>query len=144
MTIRVENTVRFDKVGNIDVSALDVGFFATATYDDGTPVASVAATHEFGTSDGRIPERPFMRPALRAMARGLGNTLASGMRSNGLNLGRREAERIGEQAVGEIQESITAVNSPPLAPATVARKGSTNPLVDTGEMRRQVGYEVVA
>ena len=44
------------------VEELQVGFFATAKYPDGTPVTNVAVWNEFGT--GRIPERPFFRQAL--------------------------------------------------------------------------------
>ena len=44
------------------VEELQVGFFATAKYPDGTPVTNVAVWNEFGT--GSIPERPFFRQAL--------------------------------------------------------------------------------
>ena len=40
---------------------IQVGFFETAVYPDGTPIAYVAAIQEFG--HGAIPPRPFLRPA---------------------------------------------------------------------------------
>lgn len=40
---------------------LQVGWFEGAKYDDGTPVAGIAALQEFGSK--RAPARPFMRPA---------------------------------------------------------------------------------
>ena len=44
------------------VKGIDVGFFSTAKYPDGTPVAAVAAWNEFGTERNgqqHVPERPF-------------------------------------------------------------------------------------
>ena len=51
------------------VDDVQVGFFATAKYDNGTPVAAVAAYNEFGTK--RIPERPFFRQAIQGADRDL-------------------------------------------------------------------------
>ena len=51
------------------VTRVTVGFYKTATYPDGTPVAAVAAWNEFGTKGGGwggpIPERPFFRQTVR-------------------------------------------------------------------------------
>ena len=44
------------------VKEIQVGFFSSAKYPDGTPVAAVAAWNEFGTK--RIKERPFFRNAI--------------------------------------------------------------------------------
>lgn len=52
-------------------------------------------------------------------------------------------ERLGQRMVSDIQQKMTDVRTPPLSPATVQRKGSTNPLLDTGELRRRVTYKVV-
>ena len=40
------------------------GFLEGATYPDGTPVALVAAVHEFGAPAKNIPARPFFRAAI--------------------------------------------------------------------------------
>ena len=48
----------------------------------------------------------------------------------------------GEAIAGQLRESIINLTEPPLAPATVARKGSDKPLVDTGHMLASVDYEV--
>ena len=39
-------------------------------------------------------------------------------------------------------EAADAISSPPLAPATIARKGSDKPLVDTGLMRNSITSRV--
>ena len=40
-----------------------VGWFESAEYPEGTPVAYVAAIQELG--HGKIPPRPFMAPAMK-------------------------------------------------------------------------------
>ena len=110
------------------------GWFETAHYPDGTPVAYVATIHEFGT--GHIPARPFMRPAvadhggewLQLLADGAKASLAGGPAPE------QVLELVTLAAAGNVAEKIQAVTSPPLTPATVGRKGSDKPLVDTGQM----------
>jgi hypothetical protein len=45
-------------------------------------------------------------------------------------------------AVGDIQHEITVLRHPPNAPATIRAKGSSKPLIDTGEMRQSVTYQI--
>ena len=42
----------------------------------------------------------------------------------------------------DIKDKINRLGSPPNAPSTVRRKGSDNPLVDTGTMRESLRYVV--
>ncbi|USK71759.1 hypothetical protein [Peribacillus asahii] len=52
-------------------------------------------------------------------------------------------ERLGALIVGEIQKKMTDIRTPANAALTVANKGSSNPLIDTGELRRHVTWKVV-
>ena len=45
-------------------------------------------------------------------------------------------------ARGDIVESITQLDTPPNTPKTIARKGSSNPLIDTGFLRANVTFKV--
>ncbi|WP_100488558.1 hypothetical protein [Sporolactobacillus pectinivorans] len=49
---------------------------------------------------------------------------------------------IGLESKGKLQQYARDLNSPPNHPFTVAQKGSSNPLVDTGEMIGAMDYEV--
>lgn len=146
MTIRVTNDIDFRGHGDVDVDTLDVGFFVTATYDDedNTPVAQVAATHEYGSVVQGVPERPFFRNAIAELEDIIPRVLATAMTANGFNIRRRDAERVGEVSVGKVQESIVNLRTPPNSPATIERKGSSNPLIDEGVMLGSVGYQVNA
>ena len=128
------------EAGKGGVSGVKVGFFSTAKYQDGTPVAAVAAWNEFGTKT--IPERPFFRNALAESERGVSNILAKGIDTKKMVVDERLAGRVGAYVAGQVMESITALKGPPNASETVRRKGSTNPLIDTGMMRASVGWSV--
>ncbi len=60
VTVDLSNLKRLQKaLSAADKSDLQVGWFESAKYDDGTPVAGVAAIQEFGSAKNRIPPRPF-------------------------------------------------------------------------------------
>ena len=121
-------------------TTVEVGFFAEARYEDGTPVAAVAAWNEFGT--GTIPERPFFRRALAEVEDGVTKVVKAGIDTEKMVVDDRLADRVGAYVQGRIQESITALKEPPNAPSTTGQKGSSNPLIDTGHMRNSVTWKV--
>jgi hypothetical protein len=51
-------------------------------------------------------------------------------------------EILGQRAVGQIQERIASGIAPANAPSTVAKKGSSTPLIDTGVLRSSITYQV--
>jgi hypothetical protein len=55
---------------------------------------------------------------------------------------RRTLSRLGLMAQGHVQESIVNLDTPPNAASTIKAKGSSNPLIDTGEMRQAVTFKV--
>ena len=128
------------EAGKGGVSGVKVGFFSTAKYEDGTPVAAVAAWNEFGTET--IPERPFFRRAIAEMEGGISKIVKAGIDTKKMVVDDRLADRVGAYAQGQIQESITALKEPPNAPSTVRAKGSSDPLLDTGTLRNSVSWEV--
>ena len=119
---------------------IDVGLYATAKYPNGEAVTNVAAQNEFG--DGGIPERPFLRPGSRDAMDDVKRHIKQTVDPKRAALTDTEAAQCGEIIKGTIQDTIRKVNAPPNAPATIARKGSSNPLIDTGFMRQSVTYKV--
>ena len=127
------------------VETLRVGFFKTAKYPDGTPVAAVAAWNEFGTrtkAGGQaIPERPFFRQALRKVQDDVSELVQDSIDSKTMIVDDLLADRLGGLVAGAVQENIRDLKNPPNAPSTIARKGSSNPLIDTGTMRTSVTWQ---
>lgn len=117
---------------------LEIGFFETARYPNGTFVAQVAYFNEFGTLN--IPMRPFFRNAINKNIKKWYATLQNGINQNATP--SKALSIVGEVARADIVESITSLREPPNAESTIKQKKSTNPLIDTGLMRRSVTYKV--
>lgn len=132
---------------------IQIGFFETAHYPDGTPVAYVAAIHEFGYAAGNIPPRPFMRPAAADNKAAWASQIAAGVRASlrgAINLDSALGQ-VGFMAAGNVQQAIRAVTSPGLSDSTIrnrrTRKNrnknqSTKPLIDTATMLQAVTSKV--
>lgn len=110
----------------------------------GTSMALVAAANEFGTDDGHVPERSFLRSTMDEnrtryfrLARDLHDDVIRGKIRIWPAL-----SRIGQKAQADVQKKIVDLRDPPNAPSTIARKGSSNPLIDTGAMRQSIRYVV--
>ncbi|CAH5458667.1 hypothetical protein L799_09020 [Enterobacter roggenkampii EC_38VIM1] len=130
---------------NISDKQLKVGFIDGATYPDGTPVAMVAATNEYGNPANNQPPRPFFRNAIAEHESEWLDAISRGL-EKGVPIDDVLAV-VGERAVGDVVQSIATLMDPPLSPATVASRkskgnASTKPLVDTKVMIRDVHYEV--
>ena len=119
-----------------------VGFLSDATYPDGTPVALVAATQNFGSMSQGIPPRPFFTNMVADKSSEWGDKLARLLEANDYDVEKALA-LMGQGIAGQLRQAITDTNAPPLAPETVRRKGFDKPLVDTGHMLASVDSEVV-
>lgn len=106
-------------------------------------VGDIATFQEFGTDT--IPPRPFVSgwfqsgsSELTEAAKELAEKVISGKLTP-----EQYAELIGAKAVGEIQKYIANRVPPPLSPRTIARKGSSVPLIDTGVLRSSISFRMV-
>lgn len=134
-----------DIANSLSDKQLKVGFIDGATYPDGTPVAMVAATNEYGNPANNQPPRPFFRNAIYDHETEWSEDIARGL-GKGLEL-EHVLSVVGEKITGDIVQSISTLMDPPLSAATIASRKSkgnesTKPLVDTKVMIRDVHYEV--
>lgn len=112
-------------------------------------IGQIATVHEFGkkivTKRGviQIPERSFIRAAIdeyhaaihkRATLLGTGVMLVKFTAAQALEL-------LGQYAVGVMKQRIADGILPPNAPSTIARKKSSKPLVDKGQLRNAITYK---
>lgn len=114
------------------------------SYEDGTPIAVIGAVQEFGSADGHIPERSFLRVPLAAntqLFRQIFKELMPQVLGGQMTMFQL-MESVGARAAAVSQEAISAGIAPPNAPSTIARKGSSTPLVDTGFLRQNITYVV--
>ena len=106
----------------------------------------IAAIHEFGYPEGNIPERPVLRqgvsngaPRFRRL-----NVASARQIMRGEMTVDQAVERLGVVAVGEVKREFTRPSPAfkPNAPATVAAKGSSRPLIDSGQYRQSITYQL--
>ncbi|SHF60820.1 hypothetical protein SAMN02745157_2531 [Kaistia soli DSM 19436] len=101
-------------------------------------------TERGGGFGGPIPERPFLRNAMRENRDAYRAAMRAAARrifAKKLPVGE-ELRRLGVKAQGDVQKSIQTLTSPPNSPLTIALKGSDKPLIDTGEMGQAVTFKV--
>lgn len=117
--------------------------------DDGMTVLDIAAVHEFGSSDGRVPERSYIRLTTAAKAEEAEQVLgkiAAGIVAKKIDV-EKGLNMFGAWMSTQIKQTITGGGDivplwPELKPATIARKGSDRPLVDTGQLVNSITWEV--
>lgn len=133
------------------MSELDTAFVTVGVHggDDKhgektTPLALVAAVNEFGSQDGHVPERSFLRSTidsrqddLRQVQRRVLSEVVGGRQSV-----RGALSILGMWVQAAVQRTITKHPPPPNAPATIAKKGSSGTLIDSGQLRQGISYEV--
>ena len=112
--------------------------------EEGTPypLALQAYIREHGSPAYRVPPRPFLEPGIEKHL----NLVESGMKAALQDVldggdGRAQRERLGATMAAKVQAYFQEDNGwPPNAPSTIKKKGSAQPLVDTGALRQSITY----
>lgn len=128
----------------IDDTGVEVGFIGEDRYPSGVPIALVAAWHEGEVDNDRIPNRPFLGPTMDRHRQEYGRVMRRGITR--ILDGHISLENflavLGERTTADVKQMIIEVKVPPNSPATIRKKGSSNPLIDTGTMLANVTYRV--
>lgn len=95
-----------------------VGFLEGATYQNGTPVAMVAAIQNFGAPSRGIPPRPFFTNMVKDKSSDWGDGLAMALERRNNDSALALAD-VGQGISGQLQQSIIDTNGPPLSPITL-------------------------
>jgi hypothetical protein len=132
----------FEELEKLAKLEVQVGFPSNSgKYEDGATLAEIAAINELGSSTA--PSRPFMRQSFENHEDELQDacdevyTVISdgGTTQQGL-------EELGAYLVGLVQEEILEGGFAPNAASTIAKKGSEQPLIDSGYMRQSVHFQI--
>lgn len=112
----------------------------------GLTVVQVATFHEFGVEGNgvNIPERSFLRATIdenraqyKALIRAAVRDVLTGKLTQGRALGI-----IGTKVQADVIRRIDDGIAPANAPATIRAKGSSKPLIDTGQLKQSITYVV--
>ena len=129
------------------------GAQAAANHQGGRlTVAQLATIHEFGKVIHQprmrrtivIPERSFLRATVDLYRDAIARRQV--LLSQGYILGKFDLkpamELLGQYVVGLIKQRIANGIPPANSPYTIANKGSSKPLIDTGQLRNSITYTV--
>jgi phage gpG-like protein len=111
--------------------------------EKGTSLAVIAAVHEFGAPSVGIPERPFLRNTIKANQENYIrlNRINAVKAMRGQMNPRTALMQLGMMAQGDVQKFM-ANNSYTLKPLTIKRKGSSRALIDNGQLRLSITFEI--
>lgn len=105
------------------------------------PLAVIAAIHEFGLGD--MPQRSFLRsaydenlPMIDKMIQRVANGAVFGLGTNAA------LNQLSNVVQGMVQRKIVDGPFVPNSPATIKRKKSSKPLIDTGHLRQSIRYVI--
>jgi hypothetical protein len=134
------------RVENAKSAALSIGIMAgegtkTHTGSPGLTVLEIATFHEFGMG---VPERSFIRGWFDAFKDQAQKYISTMMQSviAGKRTKAQALQLLGVRFVGECQKYLITAPFVPLAPATIRRKGSSIPLVDTGQLKSSITFRI--
>jgi len=113
--------------------------------------AGIASVNEFGTKTAgknrnvTVPARPFLSTTFETKLRSFTNMTNKQILEilNGRQSTKGALDKLGVIFSAEVKNTITRLKTPPNAPSTIARKGSSNPLIDTSRMRNSVAHETI-
>lgn len=114
----------------------------SGSYQDGISIVEVGAINEFGTN--KIPARSFVRVPIQNAKKSIFKLVA--LESKKLYSLKSSVsislETIGIMMSDKMKESFTNNNWKENAPYTVEKKGSSTPLINSGQLRQSITFEV--
>lgn len=129
--------------GTVSIRVGVLGGDGEKEYEKGdVTVALVAMWHEFGL--GNYPARSWLRGWVDENEKEIQARVSAELRGvlEGKRTIRQAADRVGVWAVASIQKRIADGIPPALAQSTIDRKGSSVPLIDTGQLRSSISYQI--
>lgn len=137
------------KIGK-DHSYVKVGVLTDEMHHSGFSLVEIAAVHEFGSRDGRIPQRSFIRAGIKdsqpQLVRFLQNLARAVLKDPAASHSAVDEalNKLGAFAANSVKRYVTKNNiPPPLSPRTIVRKGSSKPLIDTGQLVNSITWQVI-
>ena len=126
----------------VDVGLIEGGAAAAKHPKSNLTVGEVGSLHEFGTEN--IPERSFLRATFdQEVNRDMGLSIQfMGEFVDGRQNIPKALRLLGDRKRSQIIRRINAGIPPPLDASTVARKGHSTPLIDTGSLVAAIEVEI--
>lgn len=134
----------FVKVGIIGEARYKPSNKVGSAPKDPPSIVDIATINEFGAPSQNVPERSVFR-STHDEKKGVWGRLTEKL-LDGIMTGKGTVKNalslLGVKIQSDIRQKYVDISTPPNEPATIKRKGSSNPLIDTGRTRQSVQYEV--
>lgn len=134
----------------VNRKSIDVGIVESKKHPSKGRVYETAQIYQWmeeGTSDGRVPKRPTLKPTMKKFKvltiPLVKNLMYSSVKSGNYMGALNDAGRAYSKLV---KHAIMSLSHPALSPYTIANrvnKGTSNPLVDTKLLHNSIGHKVV-
>lgn len=113
-------------------------------HSEGITVFQIGMIHEFGVPEKNIPRRSFIRVPIENNIKEITKLIENNHRlvSENAMSAKTALDRIGIKAQNTIKESFRNNDWKANSRATVKRKGSSRPLIDTGQLIGSISYIV--
>ena len=113
-------------------------------HSEGITVFQIGMIHEFGVPEKNIPRRSFIRVPIENNIKEITKLIENNHKLVSENVMSAEValNRIGIKAQNTIKESFRNNDWKANSRATVKRKGSSRPLIDTGQLIGSISYIV--
>lgn len=124
---------------------VSIGVFSQQSIVQGKiNLAELATVHEYGSTKRNIPQRSFLQASLSQNAERYRTLIRSQMwQVVQLKASPMQVKHLlGMRAVADVQNYMVTATFTPLKPATIKRKRSSRPLIDTGRLRQSITYKV--
>lgn len=121
-----------------------VGILQDKPHDERFSMVDLAMVHEYGSKDGRIPARSFIRSTCDTHQNSHLKLIAKlqGQIIDGKLDFKQALHLFGEVVSKQMIQAINAGIEPKLCESTIKRKKSSKPLIDTGRLKGSITHEV--
>src|SRR6056297_2103170 len=141
MSVKITDKNNFNQLEKyLKKNILYVGVFGGS----GSKLYEKALHNEYGTAT--IPKRSFIRTTfdenIKKIQRLFKKRMQIFLDSGGQNNLTNVYNALGILLQGKIRDKIDSIKTPPNAESTIKAKGSSKPLIDTGQLRQRIDYKV--
>ena len=121
-----------------------IGILQDQKIDEKFSIVDLALVHEYGSKNGHIPQRSFIRSTCDAKQKKHFQLIKilQGKIIDGVLSIKQALSTLGEVVSKDMVETINHGISPALKPTTVKKKGSSKALIDTGRLKGSITHDV--
>ncbi len=114
---------------------------------DGLSNATIGAIQEFGSEGNKIPARSFLRMPImdkqKQIAQFAKKSLTIALKTNNIDLALNQIGLFCRSIIQNAFDTKGFGKWSPNAPTTIENKGSSSPLIDTGELRKSITHDII-